>query len=161
MPAELFRVDNRLIHGQVLEAWVPRVRAQAILVVDESASADPFQKSVLEAMGQCVISVIVTPPENAAKELAALGPKRVIVLFKDIGQAYRSHRAGLKMELLNLGNIHPAKKSAALTPSVNLTRADIEMLREMMKDGMNVEARSIPAESGPSVAAFLAEEGAA
>ena len=38
----LLRVDNRLVHGQVLEAWVPRLGARRIVVVDDEAAANPL-----------------------------------------------------------------------------------------------------------------------
>ena len=161
MSIELWRVDNRLIHGQVLEAWVPRVRAQAILVVDDSASSDPFQKCVLEAMGQCVIQVSVKPPREAVSGLKELGAKRVIVLFRTVPQALMAMEAGLPLETLNLGNVHPTEDSVRLTPSVNLSPEDIAALRRMLELGVKADARSIPTEDGPDVAGFLKVAGAA
>ena len=37
MGVVLIRVDSRLIHGQILEAWIPHTRADALLVVDDGA----------------------------------------------------------------------------------------------------------------------------
>ncbi|NTU60380.1 MAG: PTS sugar transporter subunit IIB, partial [Deltaproteobacteria bacterium] len=51
MPVVLARVDNRLVHGQVLEAWVPRLGIEAILVVDADLAQDPFQRAVIEGLG--------------------------------------------------------------------------------------------------------------
>ncbi|MEK7373546.1 MAG: PTS sugar transporter subunit IIB [Thermodesulfobacteriota bacterium] len=33
LDSALVRVDNRLVHGQILEAWVPFLRASCIIVV--------------------------------------------------------------------------------------------------------------------------------
>ncbi|MCX5823214.1 MAG: PTS sugar transporter subunit IIB [Deltaproteobacteria bacterium] len=30
------RVDNRLVHGQILEAWVPFLKASCIVVADDA-----------------------------------------------------------------------------------------------------------------------------
>lgn len=157
MAAELFRVDNRLIHGQVLEAWVPRLRANAIVVADTQASADPFQKSILESMGLGVIDVYVVPAREAARKLAALSSKRVLVLFRSIGEALEAYRGGLLMDSLNLGNIHPCELSRSLTPSVNLTENDIVALKDLMEGGVRIDARAVPTETGPDVACFCRE----
>lgn len=152
MPVELYRVDNRLIHGQVLEAWVPRVRAQAILVVDATSSGDPFQRCVLEAMGQDVIHVCVVDPAGAIEALKTdLKDKRVIVLFKTVEQALAASKAGLAIDRLNLGNIHPSGDTVSVTPSVNLSPEDTELLKELAARGVKIEARAVPCEDAMDV----------
>lgn len=157
---ELYRVDNRLVHGQVLEAWVPRVGAQAILVVDDTASDDPFQKCVLEAMGQGVLHICVSDSRSAAESLKnEMKGKNVIVLFKSVGQAVAAYNAGLRFEKLNLGNIHPAPGSKPLTPSVNLTGEDEVLLDTLIKAGVKIDARAVPCEAGSEVSGFCARDG--
>jgi mannose/fructose/N-acetylgalactosamine-specific phosphotransferase system component IIB len=43
----LVRVDNRLVHGQILEAWVPFVEARCIMVVDDNSAGDFFCETVI------------------------------------------------------------------------------------------------------------------
>jgi PTS system mannose-specific IIB component len=58
----LARVDNRLVHGQVLEAWVPALDVEAILVVDPELGGDRLQKMVLEGLSRQGLRIqIVTP----------------------------------------------------------------------------------------------------
>ena len=40
----LSRIDSRLIHGQVVEAWLPHLRVARVVVADDEASKDPFAK---------------------------------------------------------------------------------------------------------------------
>ena len=47
MSVDLVRIDNRLIHGQVIEAWVPHVHATRIVVVDDQVASDPLQLAIL------------------------------------------------------------------------------------------------------------------
>lgn len=156
---ELFRVDNRLVHGQVLEAWVPKVGAEAILVVDDTASDDPFQKCVLEAMGQGVLHICVSDSASAAESLKnEMKGKNVIVLFKTVDQAVAAFKAGLRFEKLNLGNIHPAPGSKALTPSVNLTGEDERLLDLLIAAGVKIDARAVPCEAGPDVSGFCEKD---
>src|SRR6266516_4057738 len=53
----LLRVDNRLLHGQILEAWVPRLKIGRIVVADDEAAASRLARA---AMTLCL------PPELAA-----------------------------------------------------------------------------------------------
>src|SRR5262249_57994578 len=43
----LLRVDNRLVHGQVLEAWLPALDAQGILVADDEAAGNVLARSAM------------------------------------------------------------------------------------------------------------------
>jgi len=47
MPLSLVRIDDRLVHGQVVEGWVPHLKAQQVLVVCDSAAADELQVALM------------------------------------------------------------------------------------------------------------------
>ena len=48
MALVLVRVDCRLIHGQVVEAWVPHTGANCLLVANDDLVSNPFLRSVME-----------------------------------------------------------------------------------------------------------------
>ena len=43
----LVRVDNRLVHGQVLEAWLPALDAHGVLVADDEAAGNVLARSAM------------------------------------------------------------------------------------------------------------------
>ncbi|MEZ0240776.1 MAG: PTS sugar transporter subunit IIB, partial [Chloroflexota bacterium] len=48
MTLKLVRVDDRLIHGQVVAIWLKALRAQRIVIVDDRTAADEFLREILE-----------------------------------------------------------------------------------------------------------------
>lgn len=44
----LVRIDDRLIHGQVMTSWLNYTGANKIMVIDDGVAEDPFMKSVLK-----------------------------------------------------------------------------------------------------------------
>ena len=44
----LTRIDDRLIHGQVMTSWLNYTSATKIMVVDDRSAQDPFLKTVLK-----------------------------------------------------------------------------------------------------------------
>lgn len=44
----LTRIDDRLIHGQVMTSWLNYTSATKIRVVDDRSAQDPFLKTVLK-----------------------------------------------------------------------------------------------------------------
>jgi mannose/fructose/N-acetylgalactosamine-specific phosphotransferase system component IIB len=48
MSLVLVRVDCRLIHGQVVETWVPHTGANCLVVANDDLVGNTFQRSVME-----------------------------------------------------------------------------------------------------------------
>jgi PTS system mannose-specific IIB component len=162
MTVVLSRVDNRLIHGQVIEAWAPRLNAEAILVVDRELPRDAFQKMILEGMGQGTFEVRVTGPEEGRRLLEGKWKQfRVIVLYPTVAEALAARREGLEMERLNLGNVHPNGANREINDSVHLSDSDVRELMELLGMGVAVEARALPGDSTPDVARLIGWGGAA
>ena len=46
----LARVDDRLIHTEILTLWVPEVRANRIIIVDDVVAKDKFRSKVIKEM---------------------------------------------------------------------------------------------------------------
>jgi PTS system mannose-specific IIB component len=155
----LARVDNRLVHGQVLEAWVPQLKADTILVVDRGLVGDPLRTALLQGLSHPGLEVRLTDPEEAAQFVTGEGlTRRVIVLFADIGGAVDALDAGVRFERLNLGNLHPDEGSRAVTGSVNLTAGDAQRLAELRARGVTLEARAVPSDRSPDLSSFIAAE---
>jgi PTS system mannose-specific IIB component len=143
----LVRVDNRLLHGQVLETWLPGTGATEVVVADDEAADSPLARA---AMTLCV------PPETparvlrlAAVDFAALAasPARVLVLVRDVAGLVEATRRGLTPALaprLNLGNVHFAMGRRPVTPSVFLTAGELVELKALAAAGFEIEARAIP-----------------
>ena len=152
----LARVDNRLVHGQVLEAWVPRCRIQAIVVVDAELCTDSLRRNILEALGRGGTPVELRSPKEATALLGGpLRDRRVLVLFAGVAEAREARRGGVRFDALNLGNIHPRPGSRPLTPSVYLTPEDEEGLWALAAEGVDLDARAVPADRSPDILGFL------
>ncbi len=145
----LVRVDNRLLHGQILEAWVPRLRVPKVVIADDVAAASPL---ALAAMTLCV------PPElpievKAVRDIdwtaLAADPNRNLVLVREVADLSRAAAAGLTARLaptVNVGNVHFAPGRHAVTPSVFLGPPELTALRSLQGEGFAIEVRAIPAE---------------
>jgi PTS system mannose-specific IIB component/fructoselysine and glucoselysine-specific PTS system IIB component len=148
MPIVLFRVDERLIHGQVVVGWGGPLHADRIVVVDD-AIADSAWEQELYCLG--------VPPEIEAQfvsaaqaleafELWRVGPKRTIVLVRDVATAQRMAEGGvLAGEEVNLGGIHHAEGRTRVLPYLHLGPGDGDALREIAASGAEVSARDLPA----------------
>lgn len=150
----LVRIDNRLLHGQVLEAWTPHIRATRLVVVDDVAAASPLAQA---AMMLCL------PPELHGEVLkpgkvdyVALGAARelVLVLLREVSSLERAFSDGLTPAIapkINLGNVHYAKGRRPVTPSVFLAEEEIRAIERLARSGFQIEARALPTDTPVSV----------
>lgn len=144
----LTRIDNRLIHGQVLEAWVPFVKADCILVANDDIASNPLKKMMMQASVPSRIRVEIGKIEEIVTLLNSsdLDKCRTLLLFGTTADALRAYREGLFFTKLNLGNLHADKGKARLSCTVFLDAADMDDLELLDQAGVKITARCIPAD---------------
>lgn len=142
----LVRVDNRLIHGQVVEAWLPFLKVGRVVVADDEASESPLIRA---AMGLAVSSAIDVQIEKLHEidfqRLQSDGVK-TLVLVRDVKDALVGQQRGLPLQHLNLGNVHFATGRKQVSPSVFLSDDELAELSDLVKQGAEVEVRAVPSD---------------
>ncbi len=148
MKIVLTRIDNRLIHGQVLEAWVPSIRANCIVVANDQVAERTFQRVLMEAAVPRGIRVAIVTVEEAKEVLDSpeLATCRVLLLFANSVDALRAHRLGVNFPELNLGNMHAGEKTTRLSCTLALDPEDIENLKGLEGEGVRIVSQCIPAD---------------
>jgi PTS system mannose-specific IIB component len=140
------RVDNRLIHGQVVEAWVPYIGAHSIFVGNDDLAADEFQQEIMSlAIPRAVESHFLTI-EQLAGDTRITGPQRenALILFSSCLDVRRAFEKGLRLPTLNIGNLHYATGKRQLSPSVALGPEDESALRFFLDQGVELDFRCVP-----------------
>lgn len=148
MSIVLARIDNRLIHGQVLEAWVPYVNANCIVVANDQVAGIPFQKILMEAAVPRGIRVVIASLQESAELLASreLDGERVLLLFSGSGDALAARRLGIDFADLNLGNMHGGEGKVRYSCTIALDGGDMENLQRLEEEGVRIVAQCVPSE---------------
>ena len=81
----LSRIDDRLIHGQLVEGWVNFLKATCIFVADDRVASNPFQCSVMELSVPQGLRIAIGRVEDICDlaRTAALSADRIILLFSN------------------------------------------------------------------------------
>ncbi|MGE4505612.1 MAG: PTS sugar transporter subunit IIB [Desulfovibrionaceae bacterium] len=137
------RIDNRLVHGQIIETWLPHTNAGAIIVANGPVSADAIQQQIMCLAIPQSVRVYFTTPEEAARIFASV-EHSAIVLFEDCTDAMTAWEHGLHCETLNIGNIHYETGRRQLSPSVALSPGDEKLLRQFERSGVRLDFRCVP-----------------
>lgn len=142
------RVDNRLVHGQILEAWVPFLKASCIVVADDQVASDCFRETVIRMAVPSDVRVLISSVDEFAENTPFqrdCGPS-TIVLFSTVSSARRAHLRGFRFDKLNVGNIYNDKCRLCCTPSVQLNDEDIRDITGLQNAGVQIELRRVPRE---------------
>jgi len=150
----LVRVDNRLVHGQILEAWVPYIKAQCIIVVDDGIAGDLFGETVIRMAVPSDIELIVSSVDDFARNyvFAHDGGKKTIVLFSNIKDVCHAFNLGFNFDKLNIGNIHNEKFEVCCSPSVSFCNEEIEDIVKLLENaGVVIELKRVPRERAVNI----------
>lgn len=148
MSIVLARIDNRLIHGQVLESWVPSINANCIVVANDQVAALTFQRVLMEAAVPRGIRVEINTVEDAVQTLRSeeMQGRRVLLLFASSEDALRAHRMGVVFPELNLGNMHGGEGKVRLSCTLALDPGDVANLNSLEGEGVRIVSQCIPSD---------------
>lgn len=157
MAIVLVRIDDRLIHGQVVESWIPYLKATEIVVASEEAVADETRKTLMrlslpEDVGLKVLGVsaaIAYLSEN--KESS----KRILVLVPGPGEMLALVSAGLGIEAVNIGGLHYSTGKMQIGRAIFLSEEDSRNLKEIAAKGVKLEGRGVPSDKEMNLAQLL------
>lgn len=142
----LVRIDNRLIHGQIIETWLPYTGAKSIVVANDELAGDVLQQEIMSlAIPQTVSSSFVSVEElsGAVVEMQRTTVD-IIVLFSSCSDAKRAHDHGFGFSILNIGNVHYGPGKKQISPSVALSNEDQGCLRQLSRNGVELDFRCVP-----------------
>ena len=140
------RIDGRLIHGQVVEAWLPGLKVARVVVADDEAAHSPLMKT---AMGLAVppeLEVDIRPLREVPFAAIAADSIRTLLLLRDIPALIQAKASGLPRTRVNLGNVHHGPMRRQVSTSVFLNAEEMAQLKALHDDGWEIEARGVPAE---------------
>jgi PTS system mannose-specific IIB component len=148
MSIVLARIDSRLVHGQVLEAWVPHVNADCIVVANDEVAGNSFQRMVIQAAVPSSIKLVISPLKDASGIVNSpeLLNKRVLLLFSGSADALKACELGVNYNKLNLGNMHSSVGKDRYSCTIALDQQDITQLERVEACGVAIVSQCVPAD---------------
>ncbi|OGF44494.1 MAG: hypothetical protein A2452_12690 [Candidatus Firestonebacteria bacterium RIFOXYC2_FULL_39_67] len=161
MPVVLFRIDDRLIHGQVVVGWVNALKADYIIVINDAVARNELQKCLLKMAVPPEIKVdIFTVGEfNLKNDSKELLEKRVIILTSNPEDCLRLYEKGFKMEEINLGGMRHSENRKQFTNCIYLNNNDIAVFKKLSEKGVRVEVKMLPVDKGTDLYQCLLKGG--
>lgn len=142
----LARVDDRLIHGEVVSVWTPSLSVNRIVVADDGVAADKFNSRVLKALAPAGIKVNVYSVDTAGEKLKGdeLKGERIMVLAKTPITFQRMVDSGVVIKEVNLGGMGLRDERTPFIKNVSASPAEIEAIKSMRSNQVRVYYQLVP-----------------
>ncbi len=147
MPVVLFRIDDRLIHGQVIVGWGQPLSLGFIVLVDDEIAESDWEQELYRMGVPPDMSVSFLSVDEASEALPSFqaDPRKGIVLTGDVDTMARLVAAtNGNIRRVNLGGIHHADGRTPRLRYVFLSPAEERRLRTMEQAGVEILARDVP-----------------
>jgi mannose/fructose/N-acetylgalactosamine-specific phosphotransferase system component IIB len=158
MPIALYRIDDRLIHGQVVVGWGQPLGLGFIVLADDVVAEADWEQELYRLGVPPSMEVYFASTPEAARDLAKYASDRRtgMLLTGNVETMLELVRtAALPITAVNVGGIHHREDRTQRLRYVFLNKAEELALRQMAELGVVVTAQDVPSAPGRSLDELL------
>jgi mannose/fructose/N-acetylgalactosamine-specific phosphotransferase system component IIB len=138
------RVDNRLIHGQVAESWLPAFKAQEVVLVCAQGADGAFIRKMWRLSLPAQYRLTVMQAAQAAQYTRLPSPLRQFVLVEDLNELKAMIEGGFAPPQVNIGNTRYEAGKKEISAGVYLTEREEDFVQGLKARGVKVDWRALP-----------------
>lgn len=145
MTLKLVRVDDRLIHGQVVAVWLRAVGAHRIVIIDDKTAQDEFLRDLVVLAAPQGVQVEVHGVADGTPRVAELAGSsdEAFILLRSPVIALQLRRAGVPFDVLNVGGMGAGPGRRSLYKNISANEEELAAMRELEKMGTRVELKIV------------------
>ena len=143
MPIVFTRVDDRLIHGQIVQAWLPQLNIDEVVIPCAPKNAPTLNEGLLRLCLPYEYDLSILPAEKIAK-YAANSQRRLFLLMGSLEELTRLITNGVQIRSVNIGGMHSKDGAQKLAVHVFLDDKDKHFLKLVRDLHIDIETRAVP-----------------
>lgn len=153
----LTRIDDRLIHGQVMTAWVKKTRANQILIIDDEVAKDDFMSEILKMSAPAGFDIVVKGLEDAVTFLneQETENKRLIILVKAPITIDVIVEKGIVIDKLVVGGMGAKANRRVLYKNISASDEERATFKKLIDRGIPVVIHIIPDQKEIDLSKYL------
>ncbi len=142
----LFRIDDRLIHAQVVVGWGRRLKPDRIVLADDLVNAEDWEKELYASAAEPDFKATVLSLAEAVEQISGgvFSSEKIFLLVRGPAEALEMLEMGLTTNEINVGGLHFREGREKITDNVWVDEGERETLRDIVKKGITLEARTLP-----------------
>ena len=158
MSVVLYRIDERLIHGQVVMGWGPQLAVEHYVVVDDELATSEWEQDLYRLGLPDASTADFLTVRDARECLSDLdtASRRTVVLTRTVAaMGGLAEGDGLRGREVNVGGLHHEAGRTERIPYVYLGPAEEEGLQALAAEGVVVSAQDLPGSRAVDLEALL------
>lgn len=147
MAINLIRIDDRLIHGQIVHVWIEFARANYLVVADDAVVKDSMQQMLLRLAAPKTVKLEMLSLEDAVAFSKEHEADSIFMICRNPESMLKLLEYGLDVKEVNLGNISQTKSEKprkTLLKNIHVNETDVVCLREIAARGVNIYIKLVP-----------------
>lgn len=146
MTIKIVRIDDRLIHGQIVQGWLKTVDIDKILVISDEVASDEMQQVLLSMAVPTSVKLVIKNISDASYEILneVYDKDKLMILFSNPQDIVKMIDNGIKFQSINIGGMHFAHGKKQLLPNLSVDKNDVEAFLKLISYGIELETRALP-----------------
>ena len=146
MAIHLYRIDDRLIHGQVVVGWGQPLNVRLLILVDDAVAASDWEKELYRMAVPPDMELQFADVATAIRDHARFegDPRPGLLITGDIDSMYRLVKGVKAIGSVNLGGIHHRAGRSEKLRYIFLTPEEEQQLKQLEAAGVEVTAQDVP-----------------
>lgn len=149
MPFIFTRIDDRLIHGQVVVGWGNHLKPHRIILCNDCIATTPWQKEIYSAAGtlaQHSVTISVWTEKETIKYFKENQNKqeKVILLVETPHEVLNLVEKGVPIENVNIGGMHFKQGKKQIAPYIYVNDNDLKYFRLLKNKNIKLEGQDVP-----------------
>lgn len=139
------RIDDRLLHGQVMVSWIPFLSINEVLIIDDEYAADEFMADLIVEAAPANLDVKVLSVQDSAQYiLSESSDTRVLIISRSIESIYKLMEMNVPIQKINVGGLGYLEGRKKYFTSIHMSDNEFELLKEIANKGVSVEVQILP-----------------
>jgi len=150
------RIDDRLIHGQVVEGWLPFLNATEVVIASGAVAKDKTRIDLMRlALPQHVDLKVKTTKQTIEYIKRINQDKKILLLTPTPCEILEIIESGVEIESVNVGGMHYSIGKVQIGRAVFMDSQDIACLKKIAGKGVKLEGRGVPTDKPVDVLSRL------
>lgn len=146
MTIKIVRIDDRLIHGQIVQGWLKTIDVDKILIVSDEVANDEMQQVLLSMAVPSSVKLVIKNINDASYEIAneVYEQDNLMILFSNPQDIVKMIDNGIKFQSINIGGMHYAHGKKQLLTNLSVDKNDVMAFLKLINCGIELETRALP-----------------
>lgn len=141
----MIRIDDRLIHGQVVVGWCPKIQPDRLILCDDEVAASDWEREIYkEAACDYRVSICTTDEAVHLLENGKLENEVVFLIVSSPATLVKLMELGLHFKKVIVGGMHYEAGKRKILDFVYIDEHDLRCFRTLVQNNIAIECRDLP-----------------